>query len=322
MADGAPTPTTQASLGESLRGGAPTGDRYFSLLVTGAGVLIVVTLAAVAFFLILESVPALTTPADEIPLLRGRTLWEYTGTLIGGTILAAVIALLIALPVAIGIALYISHYAPAVIARYLGLWVDLLAAIPSVVYGLWGVFVFAPALVPVHRWLEDNLGFLPFFAGPASQTGRTMLSTGMVLAVMILPIITALSREIFVQTPRMHEEAALALGATRWETIRTAVLPYARSGIVGAAMLALGRALGETMAVAMILSGGGVFTLDIISANNPSTIASNIALSFPESSGINDNLLFFTGLVLFIMTFAVNFLARALVARSSTGGSR
>jgi phosphate transport system permease protein len=118
----------------------------------------------------------------------------------------------------------------------------------------------------------------------------------------------------------MLEEASLALGATRWEMIRTAVLPHARSGIVSAAMLAMGRALGETMAVALVLSGGGVFSLNLISANNPSTIASNIALTFPEASGISNNLLFFTGLVLFVMTFAVNFLARAIVARAARKG--
>jgi phosphate transport system permease protein len=312
----------QTSLPEHSQRTAPknAGDRAFPLVVKATAVLIVITLTAVAFFLIRESIPALTTDASEIPLLRGRTLGEYTLTLIGGTVLAATIALIIATPVAIGIALYISHYAPPAVARRLGVWVDLLAAIPSVIYGLWAIFVFAPALVLIHQWLEDTLGFLPFFAGPASVTGRTMLTTGMVLAVMILPIITAISREVFFQTPRMLEEASLALGATRWEMIRTAVLPHARSGIVSAAMLAMGRALGETMAVALVLSGGGVFSLNLISANNPSTIASNIALTFPEASGISNNLLFFTGLVLFVMTFAVNFLARAIVARAARKG--
>ena len=134
-----------------------------------------------------------------------------------------------------------------------------------------------------------------------------MLTVGIVLAVMILPIITALCREVFLQTPRLHEEAALALGATRWEMIRMTVFPYARSGMVSAAMLGLGRALGETMAVAMVLSVSGVVTFNLISASNPSTIAANIALKFPEASGIEVNVLIATGLVLFVITFVVNF---------------
>lgn len=310
----------EAPAKDRMLGSTSAGDRYFPWVVKAAAILIVITLTAVAYFLIQESIPALTTAAADIPLLRGRTLGEYTLTLIGGTVLAATLALLIATPVAIGIALYISHYARPAISQRLGMWVDLLAAIPSVIYGLWAIFVFAPALVVIHQWLEDTLGFLPFFTGPASVTGRTMLTTGMVLAVMILPIITAISREVFLQTPKSQEEAALALGSTRWEMIRTAVLPYARSGIVSAAMLAMGRALGETMAVALVLSGGGVFSLNLISSNNPSTIASNIALTFPEASGLSNNLLFFTGLVLFVMTFAVNFLARAIVARAARRG--
>ena len=148
-----------------------------------------------------------------------------------------------------------------------------------------------------------------------SLTGRTMLTIGVVLAVMILPISTALCREIFLQTPRLHEEAALALGATRWEMIRMTVLPYARSGIVSAAMLGLGRALGETMAVAMILSASGVVSFNMISNTNPSTIAANIALKFQEATGIEVNVLVASGLVLFVITFGVNFVARAVVNR-------
>ena len=170
--------------------------------------------------------------------------------------------------------------------------------------------------MPVQQWLEDNLGFLPFFAGPASVTGKTSLTAGVVLAIMILPIITAISREIFAQTPRLHEEAALALGATKWEMIRYAVFPYARSGIVSAVMLGLGRALGETMAVAMVLSASPVVTLNMISNTNPATIASNIASSFAEATPDKLSVLIATGLVLFAFTFAVNFTARSIVARS------
>jgi phosphate transport system permease protein len=167
----------------------------------------------------------------------------------------------------------------------------------------------------VYEWLERNLGFLPFFAGPASATGRTILTVGIVLAVMILPIMTAICREVFLQTPRLHQEAALALGATRWEMARLAVFPYARSGIISGAMLGLGRALGETMAVAMVLSASGVVTLNLISSTNPSTIAANIALTFKEASGLTVNALVASGLVLFVITFVVNFAARMIVDR-------
>jgi phosphate transport system permease protein len=169
--------------------------------------------------------------------------------------------------------------------------------------------------VPFFEWLERRLGFIPLFAGPASTTGRTMLTTGLVLAVMILPIVSAISREVFLQVPALHREAALALGATRWEMIRMAVLPYGRSGVIGGAMLGLGRALGETMAVAIVLSVSGGITFNLISSGNPSTIAANIALEFPESSGIDINTLIASGLALFVITLAVNMLARAIVNR-------
>jgi phosphate transport system permease protein len=191
-----------------------------------------------------------------------------------------------------------------------------------VVYGLWGIGFLGPHLVPVYDWLATHLGWIPLFAGPASNTGRTILTASIVLAIMVLPIITAISREIFVQTPRLNEEAALALGATRWEMIRLAVLPYARSGIVSAAMLGLGRALGETMAVAMVLSASGVVTFNLISSTNPSTIAANIALTFADATGLQRNALIASGLVLFVITFAVNFTARAIVARNEPGRAR
>ncbi len=164
-------------------------------------------------------------------------------------------------------------------------------------------------------WLQDTLGFIPFFAGPVSVTGRTMFVVGIALAVMILPIITAVTREVFLQTPKLHEEAALALGATRWEMIRMAVLPFGRSGIISGAMLGLGRALGETMAVAFILSVSGIVTFNLISSGNPSTIAANIALTFPEATGLDVNTLIASGLVLFVITLLVNSLARLIINR-------
>ena len=192
----------------------------------------------------------------------------------------------------------------------------MLAAIPSIVYGFWGIAWLAPRLVPFYDWLARHLGWIPFFAGPPSTTGHTMLTAGIVLAIMILPIISAISREVFSQVPALHREAALALGATRWEMIRMAVLPYGKSGVIGGAMLGLGRALGETLAVAIVLSvSPGVVSFDLISSTNPSTIAANIALQFPESSGIDVNTLIASGLALFVITLAVNVLARAVVNR-------
>jgi phosphate transport system permease protein len=296
------------------------GDLVFANVARAAGLAILVTLAGVALFLTIQGVPGLTAGPED---LRGHgNFLAYVAPLVFGTLLAAVIALALALPLAIGVALSVSHYAPRSLAVAIGYLVDLLAAVPSVVYGLWGIGFLGPKLVPVYEWLADNLGFIPFFEGPASNTGRTIMTASIVLAIMIMPIITAISREIFVQTPRLNEEAALALGATRWETIRLAVLPYARSGIVSAAMLGLGRALGETMAVAMVLSASGVITFNLISNTNPSTIAANIALTFADATGVQRNALIASGLVLFLITFAVNFTARAIVGRYEPGRAR
>lgn len=289
------------------------GDRIFRGISVGAAVMILVILAGVAIFLTTEGVPGMLASADQVH--HGQSFISYVTPLVFGTLLAAILALLMAVPVAIGVALFISHYAPRKLAQGLGYVVDLLAAVPSVVYGAWGIAFLAPAMVPTYRWLADNLGFIPLFAGPASGTGRTIFTASMVLAIMVLPIITAICREIFLQTPRLHEEAALALGATRWEMTRMAVFPYARSGIVSASMLGLGRALGETMAVAMVLSPSAIITFNLISADNPTTIAANIALSFREASGLTVNSLIATGLVLFVITFLVNFAARAIVDR-------
>ncbi len=290
------------------------GDRVFSASAVFAGWMILVTLAAVATFLIVQSIPALCADGEDASILD-TNFWAYVGPLVFGTVWAAALALLIALPVSIGIALFISHYAPRKLASVLGYVVDLLAAVPSVVFGLWGIGVLAPAVQPLYSWLVDNLGWIPLFSGPVSGTGRTILTAAIVLAVMVIPIITAISREVFLQTPVLHEEAALALGATRWEMIRMAVLPFGRPGIISAAVLGLGRALGETMAVAMVLSATGAVTFDLLTSVNPSTIAANIALSFPEAYGINVNVLIATGLILFVVTFAVNAIARWVVAR-------
>ncbi|EYT55347.1 MULTISPECIES: phosphate ABC transporter permease subunit PstC [Kocuria] len=291
--------------------GGKAGDSIFSGLSLGAGVLILAVLAAVALFLFLQALPTFQAPAEEIS--GGAGFWSYIWPMVIGTVIAAVIALVIATPIGVLVALYISHYAPARIAKPVGYVIDLLAAIPSVIYGAWGTTVLASSVVPFYDWLSTNLGFVPIFGGPASQTGKTMLTAGIVLAIMILPIITAMSRELFVQTPKLHEEAALALGATRWEMIRMTVLPFARPGIISAVMLALGRALGETMAVALVLSSGPL-TASLVQSGNQ-TIAAEIALNFPEAYGLRLSELIAAGLILFVITLVVNMIARAIVAR-------
>ncbi|MDH6180060.1 phosphate transport system permease protein [Microbacteriaceae bacterium SG_E_30_P1] len=289
-------------------------DRIFSTSTVVAGSLILVALAAVAIFLVAQSIPAFVADPATLPTAPS-SFWAYVGPLLFGTVWAAALALLLAMPVALGIALFISHYAPRRVAQTLGYVIDLLAAVPSVVFGLWGIKVLAPAVTPLYAWLTDNLGWIPLFTPPASGTGRTILTVGIVLAVMILPIITAICREVFLQTPVLHEEAALALGATRWEMIQMAVLPFGRPGIISAAMLGLGRALGETMVVAMVLSPAIVVSFVLTGSVNPNTIAGNIALSFPEAHDIGVNTLIATGLILFVITLVINSIARIIVNR-------
>jgi len=248
---------------------------------------------------------------------KANNFWGYVLPLLFGTVLVSVLALIIAFFVSIGIALFISHYAPKKLATALSYVVDLLAAIPSVIYGLWGGLILVPAIYPFWNWVANHLGFIPLFAGPAANPSRTVATVAVVLAVMILPIITSMSRDIFMQTPRLHEEAALALGATKWEMIRLAVLPFGKSGIVSASMLALGRALGETMAVLMILSPGLNYSIKLLQASQNQTIAANIAAQYPEANELGVSTLIGTGLILFLITFVVNFIARKITEKAT-----
>lgn len=303
-------------------------NRSFAGLSTGAAATILIVLAAVATFLFVEAWPAITDSAslsEHVGWIRpekGESLIELIGYLLFGTLLISAIALVLATPLAIGIALFISHYAPRRLASALGYTVDLLAAIPSVVYGLWGAIVLVPFLRPFFAWLTENFGWFPLFApdpvtGLASPTGRVALAGGIVLAIMIIPIISAVSREVFLQTPTLHEEAALAMGATRWEMVRMAVFPFARSGVIGAVMLGLGRALGETMAVYMILSGGFSYSFGVLQSGKHDTIAAYIASQFPEANNYGVSALITMGLALFVITLLVNMLARWIVSRRS-----
>jgi phosphate transport system permease protein len=310
---------TTTNVGQILAGASGghrrRGDRIFSSTATIAGATVLAILGGVAVFLLIKGEPAVTAAAKDLP--EGKSLIDYVAPLAFGTVLSGTVAIIIAVPLAVAVALFITHIAPRRIAGPLSYIVDLLAAIPSVVYGLWGIFVLGPACVPVMKWLEDKLGFIPLFKGPASVTGRAMFVAALVLAVMILPIVSAVAREVFSQTPRRLEEAALAMGATRWEMIRMAVLPFGKSAVISGAMLGLGRALGETMAVTIILSVSGVVTFNLIGQANPSTIAANIALQFPDSAGLAVNTLIASGLVLFLITLLVNMAARLVISRTN-----
>lgn len=291
-------------------------DKAFAHAVRLAGIAIIAILGAVALFLVWESYQVFITPSAEIPSLvgfsKGMSFWGFAGAALFGTVLAALIALVIAVPFSVAIALFITHYAPAKFAILAGGIIDLLAAIPSVVFGLWGMKSLEVVMRPFFAALAELFGatFLP----PA----RNILMGGIILALMILPIITSLCREVFLQTPPLLQEAALGLGATRWEMIRMTVLPVGLTGIVSAAMLGLGRALGETMALLMVLSAGLKINFQIFSPGQHSTIASQIALNWPEASaGIERQFLIGLGLVLFALTFFVNFVARAILSRYS-----
>lgn len=302
-----------------MEGKRRLGDIVFSAMALTAAILVIVLLAGVAVFLVIKGLPGLEASGDQA--YDKPSIWALVGPLLFGTVLSSILAMLIVAPLAIGLGLVISHYAPRSVAKPVGYLVDLLAAVPSVVFGLWGITVLAPMMKPIYQWLAGPLGWIPLFDGPASGSGRTLLTASIVLALMALPIVTAIMREVFAQTPRMHEEAALALGATRWEMIRMAVLPYARSGMVAALLLGLGRALGETMAVAMVLSAtGAIVSWDVISSANSNTIAAFIANQYANAAGLKINVLIFAGLALFVLTFLVNFLGRWVATRGEVKG--
>ncbi|WP_182878077.1 phosphate ABC transporter permease subunit PstC [Microbispora sp. H10670] len=315
------TPTRTTESGPAVRRSAfrrSRGDGPFRFASTGAGVVLLAIMAAIGLFLVVKAIPALQ--ANTSHFLTELT-WQPNatkpifgiGALAFGTVLSSLLALLIATPVAVGVALFISHYAPRRLASALGYVVDLLAAVPSVVYGLWGVAFLVPFMLGPSKFLNDYLGWIPLFSGE-SIVGKSMLTASLVLAIMILPIIAAISREVFLQAPKMQEEAALALGATRWEMIRTAVLPFGRPGVISAAMLGLGRAMGETIAVALIFPATFKISFQILGPYGNS-IAANIANGFGEATEVGRGALIASGLVLFLITLLVNMAARFIIAR-------
>jgi phosphate ABC transporter permease protein PstC len=234
--------------------------------------------------------------------------------LVVGTLITSTLALIIGVPVAVAAAIYTTELCPKVLRTPLTVLVELLAAVPSVVYGLWGIFFLAPKLKGVEQWVADRLSFIPFIGGGLVTIPNCFIA-GLVLAIMILPIVSAISREVMTTVPADHKEAALGLGATRWEMIRIAVLPYCRSGIVGGAMLGLGRAIGETIAVTILIGDAPQLTSHLFGQSY--SLAAVIANEFGEAQGLHRSALFAAGLVLFVLTLLVNGVARFFVIRAS-----
>jgi phosphate transport system permease protein len=299
------------------------GDRLFRGLSEGSGVLIVALIGAIGLFLLMRAIPALTRNQVNFFTFGGN--WDTSNPaamrfgvfdLLQVTVMVAVFALILAMPVALGIAIFLAQYSPRRVKGPLAYVVDLLAAVPSIIYGVWGLFVLAPRLRPVATWLNAHFGGVFLFAtGNASVSGGgTIFTAGIVLAVMILPIITAVTREVFMKTPQGHIEAALALGATRWEVVKTAVLPFGRSGYISGAILGLGRALGETVALLVILRGTqSAFGWSLFDGGY--TFATKIAATAYEfNNQYRAGAYIAAGLVLFLLTLVVNALAREAVS--------
>lgn len=301
-------------------GSGRLGDRVFKALAFAAGSTIVIAIGLIAVFLLIRAIPSLGAnhvnffTSTDFKTTDAHDLRFGIRDLFMVTVLSSVFALALAVPVAVGIALFLTHYAPKQLSRPFSSLVDLLAAVPSIIFGLWGIFILAPALAPVARFFNTHLDWLFLFeTGNVSLVGGgTIFTAGIVLAVMILPIITAVSREVFRQTPISRIEAAQALGATKWETMRMTVLPYGRSGVIAASMLGLGRALGETVAVLIILRSAAVpgnWSL----FDGGYTFASKIASAAAEfSDPLPTGAYIAAGFVLFALTFVVNAAARGI----------
>lgn len=313
------TNSIQASLAATrLRFGRRVGfsDAVFSNLTLVFAIVIVALLLALVAILLIDAWPAISRFGLSF---ISSSAWDPVKQAFGalpaiyGTLLTSIIALIIAVPVSLGAAIFLVELAPAWLRGPASFVIEMLAAIPSVIIGLWGLFVLVPFVRrPIESWIGGHLGFLPLFQGPPFGVG--FLSAGIILAIMIIPIITAVSRDTMKAVPNEQREALFALGATRWETIRRAVLPYCRSGLVGAVILGLGRALGETMAVTMVIGNSYKLTASLFSPG--ATIASKIASEFSEAaSGVPIGSLIELALILFGVTLLVNVVARLLVWR-------
>jgi phosphate transport system permease protein len=306
-----------------------TGDRVYRLVARGSGALTLSLMGLIGLFLLVRSWKALSVAGVGF---FTRSAWQPSFGQFGvwsallGTILIAVIALVIAVPVAICTALFVTEYAPPRLRRPLTSFVDVLAAVPSLIYGLWGRYYLQPRVIHLSRFMGSHFGFIPFFKttdpqSVASYPASTFIA-GLVVALMIVPICTAVMREVFSQAPPGEKEGALALGGTKLGVVRTVVLPFGKGGIIGGSMLGLGRALGETIAVTLIISP--VFdpsSLTHVLQTGGNSIASLIALRFSESNEFGISALMAAGLTLFVITLIVNAIASAVVARSRSGAA-
>jgi phosphate transport system permease protein len=298
-------------------------DTAFRRIATAAGLMTFVILLLIGLFLVLGALPAFRSVG--FGFFAAPRVWNPDrgvfgiGAVLYWTVILAVIALAIAVPVSIACALFITEYAPRRLRGSLTALVDLLAAIPSVIYGIWGLVFLQPHLVEVSHWLTANLGFIPIFATDDANYASSAFIVGVVLAIMVVPICASVMREVFSQTPPSEKEAALALGSSRWGMIRTVVLPFGRGGIIGGTMLGMGRALGETIAVALIVSPTFIISPHILESG-ANSIAALIADQFAEASTAHGiPALLAAGLALFVLTLVVNFLASIIVNRSRSG---
>lgn len=293
------------------------GDSIFKGVALGAGLVVLAILALIAFSTTKEAWPAFRS--EGLGFVTSSTWIPAEGkfgalAFIYGTVLSSVLAILLAVPVSLGIALYANEAAPRRLRKPVVYMMDLLAAIPSVVYGLWGIIFLAPAIAPVYKAISGAVSGIPvlgwFFNG---ESGRSYMTAGIILAIMITPIITSLSREVIATVPSAQREAAYGMGATRWEMIRAAVLPWSRGGIVGAVMLGLGRAMGETIAVALVIGSQAQITTHLFEAGD--SMAAVIVNQFGEATGTHRAALIGLGVVLFLVTILVNVSARGIVSR-------
>jgi phosphate transport system permease protein len=299
-------------------------DRIFRGLALAAGLAVLAILALIAYSTTDQAWPAFKS--EGLSFITSDNWIPNEGkfgalAFIYGTLFTALIAISIAVPVSIGIGLFTTELAPRRWRRPTIYAIDLLAAIPSVVYGLWGVLVLAPWIAPKYQSVADSIGELPvlghFFGGPVSG-GRGYMTAGLILAVMITPIVTALTREALATVAQDDKNAALGMGATRWEMLRVSVFPRVRAGVVGAVMLGLGRAMGETIAVALVIGSSRNITTHVFSSGD--TMAAVIANEFGEATGTHRAALIGLGVVLFVITIVINMIARGIL--NATGGSQ
>jgi phosphate transport system permease protein len=294
-------------------------DRAFWALCIAAGIAVLAILAAILVSTLQQSWPAMSK-AGENGFFTSK-LWDPNINMFGilpfvfGTLVTSLIAVIVAVPVSVGIALFLTELVPRRIKGSIVTLIDLLAAVPSVVFGLWGIYVLAPAMTPVYQWMHDTLGGIPVIGRLFGDVAAlNFMTAGLVLAIMIVPIITSIAREVFDTVPDSDKQAAWALGATRWEMIKGAVFPHSFGGLVGGVMLGLGRAMGETIAVALLIGNSIQITANLFAPGT--SIPAAIVNYFGEAGGDYTSALIGMGVVLFVVTVIVNLLARVIVRRA------